>query len=329
MNILLVLHQTYGGIRTHVESLATALEEMGHSCETVIDDSGESPKSQRQFRKRLQTAANRCDIVHAHGFRAAWQCSQLRGIRWCYTAHTAGLEKPKRLIDCLNSAEFGICVSNSLLQEMEAAGASNLRVNFGGVLIRETVPPKEQSRTRIGVPTDAKVVGFVGRLVPEKGLEDLLHAMQEVWYEHETAYLIIAGEGPSLGKLDEIRSGLMYRDKVRLLGKWPDAFEVYAASDLVVMPSKSEALGLSAIEAMSVGVPVVARRVGGLAEVIEDNVCGKLVDPDAFLADSIDDLLYAPTLLRVYGDAGKLRVMERFDMRVSAREITRYYSEIA
>lgn len=329
MKILHVLRQQTGEIYSHVRALNTSLIERGVSSEILLDDSGDSWISQRRFAARLRSAAAKADIVHAHGFRAGWNCSQAVKGKWVFTAHTANVNKPASLIERINEASAKIAVSYSLCEELRAAGVHDVCVNPGGLLIREEFPDRLDARVRLGYEVDDKVVCSLGQLTSEKGHEDLIFAMQEVWYEHEDAKLLISGDGPERDKLLDISEGLIRRSNVKLIPKAEDPFWIYAAADLFVMPSKVEALGLAAIEAMSAGIPVVARRVGGLAELVDDGATGKLVDPDDYLGDMIADLLFAPTLMKTMGDAGRLRVRERFDMRRNVEEIEKIYTQCA
>jgi len=153
----------------------------------------------------------------------------------------------------------------------------------------------------------------VARLAPEKGL-DLLAPLVKA----RSVRVVVAGEGPERTRLEPL--GL------ELLGNREDIPVLLAASDVVVVPSRSEGLGLAAIEALATGRPVVATAVGGLPEVVDARV-GALVSPESdAIAEAVHRLLADPEQRAQLGSAGRARVLARFDieaMRASTREAYR------
>jgi glycosyltransferase involved in cell wall biosynthesis len=143
----------------------------------------------------------------------------------------------------------------------------------------------------------------MGAFTHEKGQDVLVAAVGIL--NMPTLRLILAGEGP-------LRNSFTPSQQIQLPGYIEDRPTLLEALDLFVMPSRSEAWGLAALEAMSYGVPVVASEVGGLKEIIEDNVSGWFVPPDdsAALAEAIAD---AVPLVSFFGPRARDRA-QRFSL---------------
>jgi glycosyltransferase involved in cell wall biosynthesis len=142
--------------------------------------------------------------------------------------------------------------------------------------------------------TERPVVLFVGRLVKEKGVDRLLR----VWASlpgHETMLLLIVGDGPLREDLESQTRNLELLPSVRFLGHQAEVSKFYSVADLFVLPSKTEGMSNSLLEAMAVGLPVVASNVGGNKDVIKDQQSG-------FLVDWEDTTLCAGMLLTLLSD---------------------------
>jgi glycosyltransferase involved in cell wall biosynthesis len=159
-------------------------------------------------------------------------------------------------------------------------------------------------------------VGFVGRLRPVKGCEVFLQAAKLISAQRADVNFVIAGSG-TLGADLRVHSASMgLSGRVRFLGFVDPVAPVQKALDIVVIPSLSEAFGLSAIEALALQVPVVASRVGGLPEVIVDGETGLLVTPDdpQAIVDAVYRLLDDPELGRRMAAAGAQLVEECYTL---------------
>jgi len=159
----------------------------------------------------------------------------------------------------------------------------------------------------LDLPDDAIAVGYVGRLDTEKGIYELAAAWPEIAAAVPNAHLVVAGTGAGAASLQPL-------PRVSLLGFRADVPAVMRALDLLVVPSRTEAFGLAAAEALAAGVPVVATRVGGLPEVVHDGVHGVLVpplDPEG-LASAVIALCNDPGRRIALGTAGTGHVADRF-----------------
>ena len=185
-------------------------------------------------------------------------------------------------------------------------------------------------RKELGLPPDGAIVGTVGRLVPIKGLEWLLKAAPRVLAQFPQACFVIIGDGPLVGELRQLASELGIGLRVVFLGAREDVPECLAALDLFVLPSLNEGMGRALVEAMAMGCPVVATRVGGIPDIVADGTTGLLVPPrdDRALAEAILTLLRDGSRRVAYGEAARRHVDGRFDVETMVRNIERLYDEV-
>ncbi|HEY8531603.1 MAG TPA: glycosyltransferase family 4 protein [Limnochorda sp.] len=176
---------------------------------------------------------------------------------------------------------------------------------------------------------DQPMILAMGRLVPEKGFHVLLDAFRLVLERTLKAKLVIAGEGPQRRALEEQAARLGIAQHVYFKGFVNDPVRnrLLRVADVAVFPSLYEPFGIVALEAMMAGLPVVAARSGGLAEVVEHGETGLLVPPDdaGALADALVPLLVSPGLREHLGRKGQERARSRFGWtRVAERTLELY-----
>lgn len=138
------------------------------------------------------------------------------------------------------------------------------------------------ARHQAGLPGDGRIVVAVSALIPEKGLQYLLEAVAVLAVEKKFNNIkaVIVGEGYFRTNLEKLSQNLGIQEQVLFLGKRYDVDLIVAASDVVAVPSVwQEGFGLIIAEAMAVGRPVIASRIGGIPELIDDGVTGLLVEP--------------------------------------------------
>jgi glycosyltransferase involved in cell wall biosynthesis len=187
----------------------------------------------------------------------------------------------------------------------------------------DPVEPAEAPRRALGLEADRLVVGGVGRLDDQKGWDVLGLAARGVRRERDDIEFVVVGEGPDGEKLRR-----QFGDVVRFVGFRPDARSLFGAFDIVAMPSRYEGFGLSAVDAMQSGVPVVASRVGGLPEVVaEAGVLVRAEDPDD-LAGAILRLASSPEERERLAGLGAERAARLFTARRMADETDAVYTRL-
>lgn len=192
---------------------------------------------------------------------------------------------------------------------------------------------KRRVRGSLGIAADAEVLINVGRQVYQKGQTDLLEAFARLVERRPGTVLLIAGrEGERTQVLREAQARLGLGDRVRFLGFRTDVADLLAASDLFVFPSLYEGLGGGVIEAMALGLPVIASDIPALREVVDAGVTGELVEPGSpvALASAIEAMLDDPARRAACAERAMERFRERFTIeRSAARMIEMYRAVVA
>jgi glycosyltransferase involved in cell wall biosynthesis len=172
---------------------------------------------------------------------------------------------------------------------------------------------------------------LVARLSPEKDVATLIHAVRHALRllgpEQAAFTLEIVGDGASRPQLESLSRNLGLGDTIRFLGERSDVASLLAHASMFVLPSLTEGISLTLLEAMARGLPVVATRVGGNPEVVVDGVTGFLVpvrDPAA-LAAAMVRIHQCPTLAAEMGLRGRRRVEQEFSVQKMIREYEQQY----
>lgn len=165
-------------------------------------------------------------------------------------------------------------------------------VDFGRF---EGVSPRPGFREGLGIPSGVPLFGNVAALAPHKDQATLLHAFARYRQQGGPGHLVILGEGDLRAPLESLRDRLDLADTVQLPGFDPDILSAMASLDVMVLSSELEGLGTAILDAMALGIPVVATRTGGIPDAVLHEQTGLLVpphDPDALagaLARMVDD----------------------------------------
>ncbi len=167
-----------------------------------------------------------------------------------------------------------------------------------------------------GIPVDAFVVGCVGRLDPVKNYESLVQVVAGLVKDFPNVRLLIVGDGPQYSALDQLRHTMGVAEHISLIGARDDVPLLLKAMDVFVLPSLSEGISNTILEAMASSLPVVATRVGGNIELVRHRETGFLVDSGNLmdLADAIRAYLENPCLVREHGAAGVKRIQNHFSL---------------
>ncbi|MGH7645529.1 MAG: glycosyltransferase [Gemmatimonadales bacterium] len=274
------------------------------------------------------------DVLHAHEFPmfvGLAPAARLRGLPMVATIH--GREIPAahgrrrwalRLAGRLSHRVVAVSMAmERFLVDDVGLPASGVATIYNGIDIDRYrhEGPSDEVRRSLGLPHGARVVGTVGSLYPVKGQTYLLQAMARVVAHVRDAVCLIAGRGELGPALEREAAELGLGDRVRLLGYRTDVPALLSLMDVFVLPSLSEGLPLSLLEAQAAGKPVVATRVGGSPEAIADGQSGYLIPPrePVVLAERITSLLEDPARARAMGERGRARVATTFSLETMAR----------
>jgi glycosyltransferase involved in cell wall biosynthesis len=188
-----------------------------------------------------------------------------------------------------------------------------------------------EAKQRLGIPPDSWVVGTAGRLDPIKRLDVFLAAAREIIHAQPNARFVIAGEGQEEQRLRELAHGLRLDGRILFLGHRDDIYDVLRAMDIFVLCSDHEGLPMALLEALCLGVTVVARPVGGVAEVIEGGVNGILVassDPSALATQCLGILTDEDRRKRMVQAASRL-IADKFGVKQTAAEVAKLYRSLS
>jgi glycosyltransferase involved in cell wall biosynthesis len=226
-----------------------------------------------------------------------------------------------------------VCCSEAVRRSVESrigkTGDRCTIIPFGVDLARfqctSALPKRE-----LGLQEGQRSIGTVCRLVePKKGLSVLLRAMDELKRRHGVppCRLIIIGDGPARGELESLCSQLGLSPWVVFVGTRRDIPQVLQLIDIFVLPSLYEGFGIAILEAMAVGKPVVATRVGGIPEFVIPGETGLLIEPGNadVLADAVESLLRDSDQAMRMGAKGRVRAQELYDISDIVRRHEQVY----
>ncbi len=220
-----------------------------------------------------------------------------------------------------NRATVNLCTSVAMVEQLQQHGIERLGLWPGGVdtdrFQRDSRSQEMRARLTEGHPEDPLFL-YVGRLSAEKEIERL----KPVLLANPKARLALIGDGPHHKNLQQHFAGLPVHMAGFLHGE--ELAQAYASSDIFIMPSRSETLGLVILEAMSSGLPVVAARAGGIPEMIQDGVSGFLFDDEAEAIAAIHQLLAEPTFRESIGHAARAQA-EHFGWRAATLLLLDHY----
>ena len=156
-----------------------------------------------------------------------------------------------------------------------------------------------------------------------------MRALPSVIAQIPSARVVLVGEGPERAGLDAIARSLGVTERLRMTGETADMTTHLAAADVVAVPSRNEGMGRVIVEAMALGLSVVATAVGGIPDVVTDGECGRLVGPDDVdaLAEALVELGRDPALRRKLGEAAEERA-EAFSTSVASEKLLAVYAAL-
>lgn len=262
-------------------------------------------------------------IVHTyhghvlHGYYSPLKTWLLRKMEWAL-GHVS---------DCL------IAVSEHVKQDLVQYGVAKAEkiavVPLGFALqpFLEAHTQRGEFRRELGLEPSTRLVGIVGRIFPIKNHRLFLEAAARVARHDPRVHFVVVGDGVLRPEMERFAAALGLRDRVHFTGWRRDLPRIYADLDVLVVSSNNEGTPVSAIEAMAAGVPVVATRVGGLPDVVQEGVTGYLVpprDPDA-LAEATVAVLQDPQRAAQMGEAARAVARERYSLERLVADIDTLY----
>lgn len=293
------------------------------------------------WRALLRRLRGGVDVLHAHKFGSNVWGSVLGTLArtpvvvaheqtWSYQGQPLRRFLDRELIG--RRADAFVCVSEldrRRMIEIERIDPEKI------VVIRNAVPAPpaptgHDVRAELSIADGTPVIGAVCRLYPQKALDVFLRAAKIVAESVPALRGVIAGDGPERSRLEALARELGLDRSFVFLGRRDDVPDVLAALDIAVLSSDFEGTPLALMECMEAGLPIVATRVGGVPEMIEDGVHGVLVEPQdpAALAGEIKALIADPHRARTLGDNARARRREEFAIEVAAKRIGGLYEEL-
>jgi glycosyltransferase involved in cell wall biosynthesis len=232
------------------------------------------------------------------------------------------------LFDRIVAVSAAVC--RQLVQSERVAPDRIVIIENGVDTARYAVTRSEGARAQLGFGPGTILVGGVGRLSPEKGFGHLVDSLALARGRGIPMSLALAGDGPERGNLERQAQALGLDGHARFLGVRHDLRPLYAAIDVFALPSLEEGSPNALLEAMGSGRAVVASRVGGVPEIIEEGRSGLLVEAGstASFADALTRLATDPALRQQLGREAARRVRDRFDISQAVKKHAALYLEL-
>ena len=227
-------------------------------------------------------------------------------------------------------AEKIVVVRNGLITSEDEADGCNLNGHRHPAVAERRRAPREEICQELGLGSDAKLVGMVGRMEPVKGHRYFVEAAAQVAREHPNAHFLLVGDGQLQEEIRQQAASLGIADRLHLLGYRKDAARIVTGFDLSVLASLHEGLPNTVLEAMAAGVPVVATAVGGTKELITEGETGYLAPPaDAdTLAHCISWALAHEEERTRFAASARVSVRSNYGMSRMVSEMERLYDQL-
>lgn len=346
-----------GGVGVHIHTLSKKLVEEGHEVYVityphkeikdidgihVIGTKGLNIPGVRglMFKKNAKKALKNLlekediDIIHGHYLfpagAAAVEVGKEYGIKTYVTAHGSDmfeLYKSQPLMrptikNVLKDADGVFAVSNALKHEIVATGvvgiADKTKISWNSVDVDKFSSKENDSFKKEFKLEDKPIVLFVGNLIKRKNVDSLLEAKK---IANSDYYLVVVGDGPLYKKLTKKVEDENIRDVI-FTGSRGDVENIIPSCDLLILPSYSESFGLVLIEALACGKPVIGSDVGGISEIINDDV-GLLINPKkvSTIAKAIDKLVNDEDLRLILSMNARNRALDFSEVDIPYPEV--------
>jgi glycosyltransferase involved in cell wall biosynthesis len=321
-------------------SVIGTLEALGVTCTQLGNGHALDPRWARELRVFVRRQG--IDVVHIHSpMTAAIARPALRSMRHrpaiVYTEHNSwdSYSLPTRVANAVTYAldDVHLAVSSEAARSAIGPLKRGIEVLTHGIDIDSVACRRSQrdaKRAELGIEPHAIVVITVANLRHAKAYDVLLEAAVQATANRPDLLFLSAGQGPLASEMEERRIRLGLGDSFRFLGFRDDVHDLLAAADIVCFASRNEGLPVALMEAYALGLPVVATRVGGLPDVVEDGRSGLLVTPE-------DPSALANAIIVVAADEGRRGKMGKraselalqFDARIPVRRIEAVYQKVS
>jgi glycosyltransferase involved in cell wall biosynthesis len=324
------------------------------------------PEFRDSFLRFMERDEVRYDLLHGNFWMSGWVATELRarlGIPAVQIFHAMGKTKRRHQKQVDTSPHERIDIELGIVRHVDRIIAqcpseqSELVDDYGADPRKVVIVPsavntrvfhpiaRSEARKQIGLDAAAKVIVYVGRLIPRKDIRNIVRALALLVESDSDSsaapvLLVVGGETvepdpvatPEIGALQRLAADLGVSAHVRFTGKRPTNVLAYyySAADVVVSTPWYEPFGLTPLEAMACGRPMIGSAVGGLTFTIQDGKTGYLVPPRCpeALAQRLDQLLNAPDLCRQMGRAARRRVEREFTWDIVAMRTAALYETV-
>lgn len=288
---------------------------------------------------RRLAAQTKADVIHAHGYKAdvyvffALRTSKIPFVSTCHTwIDNDRLVRIYGIVDRLVLRKYKriVAVSQEVKQQLLSAGVREHKINLirNGIDLRPFNGAIPSLRDAFE-PDGYLIVGLIGRLSKEKGIDIFLQAASRIVVDFPQAKFVVIGDGPDRDKLNSMIDELKLREHASLLGRRDDMPSVYASLDVMVSSSRQEGLPMAILEGMASGLPLVATAVGEVPSVVLDGRTGVIVPAEDIdlLTSAISNLLQSAARRKQLGTAARELVEEEFSADRMTSEYIRVYEE--
>lgn len=361
LRIAYLVRPAEGGIKNHLLTLLSGLDrerfeplvicppgcslyrevvQAGHEVIPLDIADGLSPSRDLRAVVRLRRILGRTrpDILHIHSAKAgmigrAAVAGMFRRPRVILTLHSFVFDErtspgKRRLISAIDRllmrwTDRVVAVSQALKDELAAVEGINpdrICVVHNGIRFAD-LPRAEKTGT---------MVGTIARLAPQKGVEHFIRAAALVLKAHPEARFTVVGDGPFRAELESLAESLGIRQSIAFTGFREDALSLAAGFDVFVLASLRETFGITLVEALSQGVPVVASRTGGIPEIVDGSTTGLLAAPGSAeeIAAQVCKLLDDRGLAARLAENGRRFVRETFTAERMVSRTEALYAEV-
>lgn len=327
--------------------LASRLKETG--VDTVaLDESRDNFLRLRRKAIDILKGKN-IDIIHSHRYKENILAALVRDLcgvkRLVQTIH--GVSEMPKGYALLKARIYGaanrvftrryfdriITVSDDIRQRLHKSLPQSRMVTVHNAVDPQAIRPEKSAETvkrEFNIDVDAPLIGAAGRMVPVKAYDKFLEMAKIILESRPDARFMLVGDGPLLQPLKQLSKDMGIADNVIFTGFREDIFDIINAFDLFVFSSYHEGVPMALLEAMSLRKAVVSTAVGGVVEVIENEVSGLLVEPGSTtaLAGACLGILKRPELKSALENGAYARIDVEFNIEVQARKVFDLYKEL-